>query len=443
MVRAAVRSAVVAIVDDDPIMGESLVQRLSLEGYGTAWWKAGREAARRLAQQEVDLVLCDIRLPDIDGEQLYRELLPVLGKTPIIFITAFGELEQAVRLMRLGANDYLTKPFDIELLLEKLSSLLEGSARAELQPSEALGCSPAMQRIEAVLRRVKDLDATVLLSGETGVGKEVAARFLHLISNRAERPFISVNCGALPAELVESQLFGHERGAFTGAHVGHRGFVELAADGILFLDEIAELPLVAQAKLLRLLDDRRFYRVGGEKELGFTARVVAATNADLAQRVEAGQFRKDLFYRINVVALRLPPLRDRREEILPLARGFIAEFGKSFDRSVEGLAPEAEAAAVAHAWPGNVRELRNRIERAAAIGAGGLIAATELFPETVPLASGARPKTLAAARDAAERLRIEAALRETGGQILAAAASLGVSRTTLWEKMRRLGIQVG
>jgi DNA-binding NtrC family response regulator len=286
----------------------------------------------------------------------------------------------------------------------------------------------------------------VLLTGETGSGKEVAARFLHGASPGRERPFVAVNCAAIPPELMDSQVFGHERGAFTGAVDRHLGFAERAGDGLLFLDEIAELPMAVQAKLLRLLQERRFTRVGGTAELPFRARLACATNVDLAAAVARGAFRQDLYYRINVIEVRIPPLRDRPDEILPLARRFAAEVAARFGAGPTDLDPAAERALRDHPWPGNLRELRNRVERAVALCERERIGAADLFPERALLsgageeAAGALP-TLAAVRDEAERRHIQAALRETEGRVQRAAELLGISRTTLWEKMRRLGVE--
>jgi DNA-binding NtrC family response regulator len=433
---------VVALVEDDAILGESLLLRLSLEGYRGIWWRTGEEALRDLAGSGADILLCDIRLPDIDGEQLFRRALPALGDTPVIFMTAFAEVEQAVRLVRAGANDYLTKPFDLRALMRKLNQLAQAHGPEGPGSVPILGRSDAMQRLEAVLRRVRDIDSTVLLCGETGVGKEVAARFLHEVSIRATAPFVPVNCAAIPSELIESQFFGHEKGAFTGAHARHFGFAEQAGTGTLFLDEIAELPLPMQAKLLRLLQDRVFRRVGGEAALPFRARVVAATNAELSPRLEDGRFRKDLYFRLNVIELRVPPLRDRCDEVVPLLIHFLQHYSHAFAQPARALTPAAQTAALAHDWPGNVRELKNRVERAVALAAGPEIGVGDLFPERGLLEEPAtRVPSLGEVRQEAERQHILAALRRTNGQHADAAALLGISRTTLWEKMRKLAIE--
>ncbi|NYZ14735.1 sigma-54-dependent Fis family transcriptional regulator [Azospirillum sp. RWY-5-1] len=430
----------VVLIEDDPIMGESLVQRLTLEGFPTVWAKTGAEGLAALRRERPDAVISDIKLPDLSGEEVFRRALPELGGVPILFITAFGEIEQAVRLVRAGADDYLTKPFPIGRLVERLKRVTP-RARAAVAGPAGFARSDATRRVEQALRRVGPIDSTVLLTGETGTGKEVAARFLHAVSDRADKPFVAVNCAAIPPELMDSQVFGHERGAFTGAQARHIGFAEQAEDGMLFLDEVAELPLAVQAKLLRLLQERSFTRVGGTQLLEFRARVVCATNADLTEMIRRGGFREDLYYRIHVIALTLPPLRDRREEILPLAAGFVAEIAARFGRPEPRIGDSARLALLDHPWPGNVRELRNRIERAVALGEGDGLEPADLFPELGLTAAEAAPvASLSEVRDEAERRHILAALDQTGGQIARAASQLGVSRTTLWEKMRRLGI---
>jgi DNA-binding NtrC family response regulator len=431
----------VAVIEDDPVMGASLVQRLELEGYAPVWWQTGGDALAALKQQRPDLLICDIRLPDMSGEDIFRRALSELGTSPVLFITAYGDIEQAVRLVRGGADDYLTKPFDIDDLLERIERLL-GARRATRSASSALGLSEPMRRIEALLRRVADVDSSVLLTGESGVGKEVAARFLHQVSARAGSPFMAVNCAAIPGELMESELFGHERGAFTGALTRHEGYAERAKGGILFLDEIGDLPAPLQGKLLRLLHDRSFHRLGGTTPIICQARVICSTNRDLEALTAAGAFREDLFYRINVIPITIPPLRARPDDILPLLRGYVRHFSEAFGRPVRGLTNLAEEAALAHDWPGNVRELRNRAERAVALADQSWLGPVDLFPD-LDLGEGRRRlplSTLAEAREAAERRQIERALEQTHGRVAKAAELLGISRTTLWEKMRRGGL---
>ena len=441
--KLAAERPVVDLVEDDPVMGQSLRQRLTLEGYAVRWWQSGQDALEALEGERPDLLICDIRLPDMSGEDLFRRVARGPAAPPVLFITAFGDIEQAVRLMREGAGDYVTKPFALGDFLSRMERLID---QGQAQPAGVLGASPPMRRIEALLRRVGDVESTVLFTGETGVGKEVAARFLHEQGRAATGPFMAVNCAAIPRDLLESELFGHEKGAFTGALARHEGYAERAGLGTLFLDEVAELPLDLQAKLLRLLQERSFTRVGGERALPFRARLMAASNGDLAAAVAAGRFRQDLWYRINVIAVELPPLRQRGDEVLDLARHFLALFRETLGREGLGLSPAAEEALLAHDWPGNVRELRNRVERAVALAARPVLTAGDLFPELggADACGGAgRLDTLAEVRAAAERRQIRRALALAEGHPGKAADLLGVSRTTLWEKMRRLGLTEG
>jgi DNA-binding NtrC family response regulator len=427
---------IVALVEDDPIMGESLVQRLALEGTIVRWWKNGREALAESEREPPEAVVCDIRLPDMTGDAIFRAVAGRDSAPPFLFITGFGDIDEAVRLMRAGAADYLTKPFDMPVLLDRLSGLLPPMAEA----GAVLGVSEPMRLIERTLLRVARVRATVLLTGETGVGKEVCARFLHEASG-ARGPFMAVNCAAIPADLLEAELFGHERGAFTGAHQRHLGYAERAGEGTLFLDEIGDLAPPLQAKLLRLLENRQFYRVGGEKPIAFSARIVAATNRELAGKVSAGTFREDLFYRINVVSITVPPLRQRPEDIGWLTARFFDEFSAQSNSNTAGISALAEDALIAHSWPGNARELRNRVERAVALGLGPWLMPGDFFSEAPPTApDGASLPSLEAARMAAEQRHIRRALDQTGGEVGQAARVLGISRTTLWEKMRRLGL---
>lgn len=426
----------IGIVEDDAIIGGTLAHRLEIEGYRPILWESGEAALEAIAVERPCAIVCDIRLPGLSGEELFLRSLPLIGRTPFVFVTAYGDIDQAVRLTKAGAVDYITKPYVLGELLARLERLVANSGPETA--GGALGHAPAMRRIELLLARVADIDSIVLLTGESGVGKEVAARHLHGISARAQAPFFAVNCAAIPSELIESELFGHEKGAFTGAAQRHAGYVERARDGVLFLDEVGELPLAVQAKLLRLIQDRSYMRVGGEDALHCKARFVFATNVDLAKAVEAGRFRRDLFYRINVIDVAIPPLRERREDILPLARLFLGEFSEAFARPLQGIDPGAETMLLNHAWPGNVRELRNRIERATALAEGPLLTMADLFPGEA--ATPANPPTLAEVREAAERRHIREVLASTHGDAVRAAAILGISRSTFFEKIRRLGI---
>ncbi len=434
----------IGVIDDDRIMGESLIQRLRLEGYRALWWQSGQEALEQFRESGCHVLICDIRLPDLDGEQLFRRILPDLGATPVIFITAFGEIEQAVRLMRAGADDYVTKPFDVDVLLRKIAALRDrGGVSNDGSQSHAFRCSSAAMRgVELQLLRIKDTASPVLLLGETGVGKEVAAHLLHGASWRTEQPFITVSCATIPLERAESEMFGQERRSGAGGRNARVGLVEQAGDGTLFLDEAAALATPLQAKLLRLLEDGTFRRVGGTEELVSKARIISSSNADMPALVDGGQFRRDLYYRLNTIEVRIPPLRARTDDILPLGEYFVARLARSAGHRVPSLTPAARAALIDHSWPGNVRELRNRLERAVALTAGSpQIAASAIFPEQTLLREPEeRVGSLAEARERTERIHIEEAIRQTHGEISKAAVLLGISRTTLWEKMRKLGL---
>jgi DNA-binding NtrC family response regulator len=429
----------IAVIEDDPIMGESLAQSLSLEGAKVCLYASGQAALKGGAPRSLDLVICDIQLPDTDGQSLFHRFGMNGDAPPFLFMTAFGDITQAVALMREGAADYLTKPFDMEDFLHRV----QGSLRPVAHSAESdalLGLSSAMRDIEHLLRLVSRVESPVLITGETGTGKEVCARFLHNLSSKSH-PFMAVNCAAIPSDLLESELFGHEAGAFTGASKRHLGYAERAGEGTLFLDEIGELALPLQAKLLRVLEDKEFYRLGGETPVAFKARLVSATNADLVARMAMKQFRSDLYYRVNVVEVNIPPLRERREDIRWLLSRFLTDLSPQKDSGTRGIDALAEQAALSHSWPGNIRELRNRLERALALNLTGWISPQDLFPEKRVVSSAVgSPLSLADAREAAERQHIAVGLAENGGQIGKTAECLGVSRTTLWEKMKRYGL---
>ncbi|WP_108462908.1 sigma-54-dependent transcriptional regulator [Devosia naphthalenivorans] len=432
----------IGLIEDDTLMGESLSESLELRGAQVRWWQSGREALDDLCNGfGPDALVCDMRLPDISGEQVMEGLRKHGNNVPILFMTAFGNIDQAVRLIRGGAGDYVTKPFDMPLFLDRLTSLLTPQTRSE---DAVLGISQAMRDAEKYIARIAPLPGTVLITGETGVGKEVTARYLHSLACPAA-PFVAVNCAAIPPDLLESELFGHERGAFTGANSRHLGYAERAGNGVLFLDEVGEMPLVLQVKLLRLIEERSFHRVGGEVLIPFSARIVAATNKDPEQAIADGTFREDLFYRLDTFPLELAPLRDRPEDIGWLLDRFVAAGRQSAGGSSlpKGASALAHDAALAHEWPGNVRELRNRVERAMALATGEWLQPADLFPNRRGAARSAGQGALSSIRDAAEKRAIVSALKDSGGRAPEAARLLGVSRTTLWEKMRRLQVGEG
>jgi len=431
----------VLVIEDDAVLGGALVQRLRLEGFDAELAVDCAQALQSLRREKPDFVLSDIRLPDGSGEDLYRRALPYLGQTPIVFATAFAEVDQAVRLVRAGADDYLTKPYDVEVLVQRISALLSEADTQERRAPigvEGFGISDATAGLAKDLQRLATRDVPVLLRGETGVGKEVAARLLHSLSPRGQQPFVAVNCGAVPRELMESQFFGHERGAFTGATGAHVGFFEEARGGTLFLDEIGELDPRLQTALLRVLQDGSFRRIGGRRDERFEGRIVAATNADLAGRMATREFREDLYYRLAVVELRIPPLRERVEEILPLAHSFVRQAAQRQGLETPTLDEASHGALLNHDWLGNVRELRNRMERAVALTDAAVLSVNDLFPERT-LDEPLTETTLAEARAQAELAHIERALELSGGRIADAAQQLGVSRTTLWKRRKKLG----
>ena len=428
---------VIGLVEDDLIMGESLVQSLSLEGCHVDWWKTGEEALRGLRATSPDLVVCDIKLPDINGDDLFRQLAANSTIPPFLFVTAFGDIDQAVAIMRAGGSDYVTKPFDTTGFIMRARSLIQ---RSPTQRADAvLGVSDATREVETLLRRVSSLTSPLLITGETGVGKEVCARFMHGVSQHSKEPFINVNCAAIPADVLEKELFGH-KGA--GSQGFHRGFVERARSGVLFLDEISELPVRLQAKLLQLVETGEFHRIGGEQALQFHGRIICSTNCDLTDAIRRGAFREDFYYRVNVMHVEVPPLRNRTNDIPWLIDQFVEQFRTPGQPRIRGMSTLTQEYALEYPWPGNVRELRNRIERAAALANGEWIMPGDMFPEfkEANFTEQGTFATLAWIRDAAERRQIERALHQTGGHIMEAAKLLSVSRTTLWDKMRRLGL---
>ena len=429
----------ICLIEDDEIMGESLADRFGLEGLNCDWCRTGALALEALRGQTYAMVISDIRLPDLTGDQLFEQLLREQRRLPpFIFITGHGDIDTAVRLLKEGAHDYITKPFDLDVLVEKIQALIAPDTAPGLG---SLGQSPAMRQIEAMLRRLAASEASVLITGESGVGKERVAQALHQLTG-ANRPFIAVNCGALTETLLEAELFGYEKGAFTGAARTKKGVFEQADGGTLFLDEIGDMPMAMQVRLLRALQERCIVRVGGETPIPVNIRLICATHQTLQERVASGAFREDLYYRINVVELRIPPLRERTEDILPIARNLLAGIAAGAGKPAPGLTPAAEHALKAYRWPGNIRELKNALERASLMSDSRTIAHDTLFDRPAP--------TLSAQQDVAGSLRdylsecerdfIVRALETDHWQIQACADALGISRKNLWEKMRKLGI---
>ena len=428
----------ICLIEDDEVMGGALDLRFELEGYDCDWHKTARAALAALRRQAYSVVVSDIALPDLSGEALYVELLENgVATPPFIFMTGHGAVDQAVRLLKRGAVDYLLKPFEPDLLLGKIQELVSSCARGDAE-AELLGISPAMRGVEELLPRLARSQASVLISGESGVGKERVALRLHDLGGAA-RPYIAVNCGAFTETLLEAELFGHEKGAFTGAIRAKRGLFEQAEGGTLFLDEIGDMPLPMQVKVLRAIQERQITRVGGEKPIPVDFRLIAATHHDLKAAVEKGTFREDLYYRINVIQVRVPPLRERRDDILWLARRFL----DTDTDQPKALAPSAERALLDYPWPGNVRELKHLLERARVLSTGPLLTEELLFGDVSPGASVSQTPTdtLGTYLAGHERDYILRALDSQAWQIQETANLLGISRKNLWEKMKRLDIQ--
>jgi DNA-binding NtrC family response regulator len=435
----------ICLIEDDAIMGEALNERLDMEGYACDWFQTGASAITALASRRFTVVVSDIRLPDMSGEALFERLRgDGLELPPFLFITAHGAIDQAVRLLKLGAEDYLTKPLDIPVLLTKIRELAE-RARIPASQSDQLGISAAMRRVEAALPRLAQLADTVLITGESGVGKEWVARALHgHFDPSGKKPFIAVNCGAIPENLLESELFGHVKGAFTGAVRDKPGVFEQADGGTLFLDEIGDMPLAMQVKLLRAIQERKVVRVGGEKAVTVAIKLICATHRDLKEMVQKGEFREDLYYRVNVMQLHVPPLRERKEDILWLASRFAIEFCQAKGLPPRKLDPMAEQTLTRYPWPGNVRELKHCMERACILGPQSLLSPEALFGELAPEIAGApddtTPERLADYLAKCERAYLAQMLEQNAWRITETAGQLGITRKALWDKMRRLEV---
>ncbi len=463
----------VLIVDDEPNLRKILAAQLSRDGYDVLLAEDGEQGLALLRENHIDLVVTDLRMPKVDGMTLLREALAHDPDLPIVMITAHGTVDTAVEALKLGAFDYLTKPFDKDEVRQIIGKALRTRQLSDEEVSTPetdvpgarfgiIGKSSQLTELFSVLERVADSPTTVLITGESGTGKELVARALHDHSSRKGKPFIKVNCAAIPKELIESELFGYERGAFTGAVSSKPGRFELANGGTLFLDEIGEIPIEMQVKLLRALQESEFERVGGIKTMRVDVRLVAATNRDLKKLIAAGAFREDLFYRLNVVSIRLPALRERREDIALLADHFLSKFNARLRKDVQGIDRDALDALGAHAWPGNIRELENVLERAVLFcdapnlrlddlpgevrGIGGApvaIAADGSVDVALPADGGGLKEHVKVAMTRLERELVSRALQQTGGNVTHAARLLKISRKGLQLKMKELGLREG
>jgi DNA-binding NtrC family response regulator len=442
-------------VDDDAVARQLLAEALRKDGYDVEVAGGGADAIALGREKRFDVVLTDIRMGEVDGFAVLREFRQRSPETAIVLLTAFGSMDGAVEAIKQGAYDYLAKPFkkeEIRLVVRRSlehSRLVRENARIrgelrERQGSPLIGSSPAMLEVYKLVARVSPGRSTVLLEGESGTGKELVARAIHANSPRRDRPFVPVNCAALTETLLESELFGHEKGAFTGAVAARQGLFEAADQGTLFLDEIGDIGPALQVKLLRVIQEQEVRHVGGNASVKVDVRIIAATNRDLARMVREGKFREDLFYRLNVVRIVLPPLRERREDIPMLAHHFLQKVATANDQPVRGFVPDTMARLECYHWPGNVRELENVIERTVSLAPGPLIMPDDLpdaVRKTEAAPSGGDESLLTL--DEVEKRHLIKVLRATGGNKVQAAKNLGIDRRTLYRMAERFGIDLG
>ncbi|MDA8125141.1 MAG: sigma-54 dependent transcriptional regulator [Deltaproteobacteria bacterium] len=449
------KSARILVVDDDLSMRVVLEAMLKKEGYAVSTAADGMAALKILAAENIAVVATDLKMPRLDGMGLLERIMRDDPSLPVILLTAYGTVATAVDALKKGAFDYITKPFERDelkaVILKAVKTRMMSEKEIEAEPGEAdpyriVGTSRPLAEIQEIIRKVSPTTTAVLITGETGTGKELIARAIHRQSTRSDQPFIKINCAAIAENLVESELFGYEKGAFTGAVTAKPGRFELAHKGTLFLDEVGEIPREMQAKLLQAIQDQSFERVGGLKTLSVDVRLIAATNRNLLQRVEEGKFREDLYYRLNVFPIHIPPLRDRTEDILPLTGHFIEKYNRKLERSVEGIDAEVQERLVAYPWPGNIRELEHLVERLVLLAEGPLLTMQFVPPEialsTPEPASSAEGQTETPGHDVLkshmeemERQIIARCLEECGGNVTRAAERLGLSRKGLQLKM--------
>ncbi len=453
----------ILVVDDELSMREFLEILLRKEGYGVDTAKHGEEALASLDRHPYDLVICDIMMPRVDGMQVLRRVKEVSPETQVIMITAFASTESAVEAMKIGAYDYITKPFKVDEIKLVIAKALEKSRlvqentllRQELKSRYAfenllVGSSRPMLELYEMIRQVASTRSNVLISGESGTGKELAAKATHYLSPRKDKPFLTVNCGAIPRELMESELFGHKKGAFTGAYQHKKGLFEMADQGTIFLDEIGELDTSIQVKLLRAIQDKTFKAVGGLEDVLVDVRVIAATNLNLEEAVAQGRFREDLYYRLNVIRLRMPPLRERKDDIPILAQHFLEVYAKELGKPIKKISHEAELLLLLYDYPGNVRELENIIERAVVLEHQDVILPESLpeflrrpeEPGAVPAAVGLPEQgmNLDVTIEEIERRLITEALRRSKGVKKDAAELLGISFRSFRYRLAKLGL---
>jgi len=437
----------ILIVDDELILRESLQGWLERDGHDVEAVASGEEALESVRQTRYDILFLDIKLDGMNGLDVLKHVRDIDPDISVVMITAYGSISTAVQAMKDGAYDYLLKPFEPEGLGVLIEKIMQNKAQArETQYLRAehkertrfenlIGQSEALQKVFDLIMDVAPMDSTVLITGETGTGKELAAKAIHTHSQRCQGPFVAVNCGSIPEHLMESELFGYQKGAFTDAKTTKKGRLELAYDGTLFLDEIGDITPRMQIDLLRVLEEKRFYRVGGTQPIEANFRIITATNKNLAQAVKEGSFREDLFYRVNVISFEMPPLRRRKDDIPLLAEHFRFRFVQETNKEIDSISRAAIDELMMYEWPGNVRELENAIERAVVVGKG-----RQITPEDLPISSGAVAEPAGGSLQEVEKNHIQAILEQTGWNIKRSAQILGIDRSTLYNKMKRFHI---
>lgn len=437
----------ILVVDDELIVRESLIGWLKKTGYEVAGAEGGARAIEMLSERDYDLIFLDIKMPDMSGIEVLQHIRANYPASMVIMITAYGSVENAVEAMKLGANDYLMKPFEPEqlaLLVERLlqhkrlldeNLMLRERVAARMRCQDLIGASPCMQQLFNIIEEVATAESPVLLRGETGTGKELVAKAIHSRSGRCYGPFIPINCGAFTETLLESELFGHESGSFTGATRAKKGRLEIAQGGTLFLDEIGEIPLKMQVDLLRVLEEKRFHRVGATHDTPLDFRLICATHRDLNKEIQRGTFRQDFYYRLNVIEIEVPPLRLRVEDIPVLAEHFLEQFRKETNKPVVGIQQHAMKLLEAYQWPGNVRELENVIERAVVLAKGRYLTRNDFaFLFSTPA------QTIPHSLKEMERQHIERLLKLCNWNISKAAGLLEINRVTLHSKIKKYGL---
>lgn len=440
----------ILVVDDEPNMCNALTILLEKHNYSVCTASDGKEAIHRIKQGEVvDLVISDLKMPNVDGMGVLKFLKGNKRDIPLVLITAYGSIEAAVEAMKMGAADFITKPFNKDVICHVIDRIFQIENLSQenrhlkniIQKEKLVYKSQSMQQTMNTVAKVASVTTPVLITGESGVGKGLIAETIHNLGGEAERPFIAINCPTIPETLLESELFGYRRGAFTGADADFKGKIRLSEGGTLFLDEIADIPLSVQAKLLRILEEKRFEPLGSNTTIKINNRIICATNRELKQLVDKGRFRKDLYYRINAITIDVPPLYERSEDIIPLAQFFLAHFAREMQKGISGFSETAKQALIRYIWPGNVRELRNVVERAVVLSQSQQIELSDIPLELQQNSSDPPPQ--GNKLESQERRLLKEALDAHKGNVCAAALALGISRSTLRYRMKKYHLVSG